>query len=605
MQFANMQQIRSIVFRSLFFGLLVLSFSGAAQEKKTSRDRLREAKEKALESITRGVRDTTTQQKSEDVFLPFQGKIIRHIVIDQIGFERSMYDSTKRKVFEKAAQFANNLHRSTREKTIRNNLFIHKNNHLNPYKLADNERYLRDLDFILDARIVVQPVNGNSDSVDLFVITRDVFSLGGYFSPSSIDRTRFGLYDANIDGRGQRLQVSGVFDADRTPRFGYQYLYSKNSVNGSLINAFVSYTEIDNGSSLGLENERAFLLRLDRPLVSPYTRMAGGIELSRNWSTNVYAKVDTSFRIYSYDVEDFWVGYNIGVKNAIQNRNRHFLALRVFHQEYLTKPEQASEISNPIYNDKTFVLGALTFFNQNFYKTRYIYGFGRTEDMPFGKSMTITTGSVRQFDLVRPYVGLELNKRVVRANGDFHEFRVHGEGYWGDQEFEDITLFAYASFFSRIYSVNKFKIRQSISASYSSMINHRINPLFTINSDFGLGGFGADSVLGTQRLSVASQTIAYSALSVLGFRFAPLVFADMSVVAPVDKNLFNQKAYFGLGAGFRTRNENLVFGTIELKFFYFPNTTEDLSTFRIAFSSNLRVKFTSGFVKAPSFIRYN
>ena len=69
-------------------------------------------------------------------------------------------------------------------------LFISENTPLNPHRLADNERFLRDKDFILDSRIVVTPVEG-SDSVDLTVITRDVFSLGGTMEEVSPRRPRW------------------------------------------------------------------------------------------------------------------------------------------------------------------------------------------------------------------------------------------------------------------------------------------------------------------------------------------------------------------------------------------------------------------------------
>ncbi len=595
---------RLIIGLCLSFILPTLTYGQEKNGRKTTKERLEDIRQKAINSITTS-QDTTQQKKSEEPFLPFEGKIIRNIIIDHIGFERSIYDTASRKFKHRIGRFANSLHQTTREKTIRNNLFVYRNQPLNPYKVADNERYLRDLDFILDARILAQPANGSSDSVDLYIVTRDVFGLGGSFSPRSFDSYRYGIYDVNVDGRGQRVQLNGIFNAERSPQFGYQFLYAKNSIHGSLINATVSYTQINNGSSLGFEDEYAFLLRLDRPLVSPYTRMAGGIELSRNWSVNTFQKADTTFRNYAYNVQDAWVGYNIGINNRTTNRNRHFVALRYSRQHFTKQPTQTIEEENPLYNDRAFVMGSITFFNQNFYKSRYIYGFGRTEDVPYGKYLTLTGGSVRQFKLIRPYVGAEFDKTLVRRNGDFHEYKLQAEGFLGNGNLEDVTLLASASLFSRLIEYKQLKIRQYLRISYTSILNQQINTPLTIRSDFGLDGFRADSLLGTNRLSLYSQTVVFTPLSILGFRFAPLTFAEMSIIAPKDKPLFRQKAFGAIGAGLRTRNENLVFGTIELKLFYFPRVTEDLSHFRISLSSNLRIKFSSGFAKAPEFIQYN
>ncbi|MFN3840409.1 MAG: hypothetical protein ACK4RF_06860 [Cyclobacteriaceae bacterium] len=560
---------------------------------------------KIIRSITTSEKDTTINQKSEQAFLPYEGLIIRKIIIQKIGFERSIYDTAKRKIVNDITRIANSLHTNTRVQVIKDNLFFREKKPLDPYKLADNERHLRDLDFILDANILVRPVRRSRDSVDVIVVTRDVFSLGGSFTPSSADRYRFGIYDSNVAGMGQRIELNALYDADRDPTLGTQFLYSKNSVAGSFINVTLSYTELNNGASLGLENEHAFFVRFDRPLISPYTRMAGGMEFSRNWSSNVFNKPVAEFRNYEYSINDLWIGYNIGIRNRTTNRNRHFVALRSFNQHFNRQPVQAIEQTNPLYNDQSFVLGEVSFFNQNFYKTRYIYGFGRTEDVPYGKQLTILGGWVNQLNRQRPYVGADLVRSFVRKNGDFNTLSLSVGGFYYNQQLEDIVLLANASLFSRIMELRQFKLRHSVTLSYSTIINQTTSLPLQINSEFGLRQFRADSLLGNKRLGIHTEGVMFTPLMLLGFRFAPLVFADIAMIAPQHQNLFRQQAYFALGSGIRTRNENLVFGTIELRFYYFPIVVEGLDHFRITLSSNLRVKYSSGFVKKPAFIRYN
>ncbi len=589
------------------FAVLVLGITGQAQDLNGKNGSLTDKKlsRKIIRSITTSEKDTTINQKSEQTFLQYEGRIIRKIIVRKIGFERSIYDTAKRKIVNDVTRIANSLHTNTRVQVIKDNLFFREKKPLDPYKLADNERHLRDLDFILDATIVVRPVRRSRDSVDVIVVTRDVFSLGGSFTPSSTDAYRFGIYDANLAGMGQRIELNGLYDADRSPNIGRQVLYFKNSVGGSFINATLSYTELNNGSSLGLENEHAVFFRLDRPLISPYTRMAGGMEFSQNWSANVFNESRTIFRDYAYGIRDVWVGYNIGIKNRTTNRNRHFVAVRSFNQHFSKQPAQAVEQTNPLYNDQSFILGEVSFFNQNFYKTRYIYGFGRTEDVPYGKQLTLLAGQVRQLNRDRPYVGAEVVKSFVRKNGDFNTLSFSAGGFYFNERIEDVVLLANASLFSRIVELRQFKVRHSLNISYSSILNQAIILPLRLNSEFGLRRFSADSLVGNKRLGIHAESVLFTPLTVLGFRFAPLVFADMAMIAPKNQNLFNQQAYFALGGGIRTRNENLVFGTIELRFYYFPVVTEGLDPFRLTLSSNLQVKYSSGFVKKPAFIRYN
>lgn len=550
--------------------------------------------------------DTIVDQKSESGFRQYQGKTIRKIIVNHIGFERNINDTTRYRVVNTVTRAANSLHTDTKEKVIRNNLFFKANRPLDPYKLADNERYLRDLPFILDARIAVKPVRGNRDQVDVIVYTRDVFSIGGSLSAKSKTSVQYRIYDANLGGWGQRTEYRSVVDIDRDPTFGHQFLYSKNSIEGTFINGTISYTQLNTGVSYGLENESALYLKLDRPLVSPYTRWAGGMELSRNWSVNVFGFDDATFRSYTYYVKDFWIGYNIGIKNHIENRNRYFVGLRTFGQSFSHIPTQETGEDTLIYRNQQYVLGQFTFYNQNFYRTKYVYGFGRTEDVPYGTRISLLLGQTKQINFVRPYVGAEFEKSVFYKSGDFVQYAFRTGGFKHEKELQDVVMLASANMFSRLMLWKGVKIRQAVGASYTTILNRNISLPLRIDNDIGIERFKGDSTTwGTQRLGVNVETVVYIKPTLFGFNFAPFVFADMAMIAPQKEVLIKQKPYFGLGGGVRTRNENLIFGTVELRMFYFPRVTEDLSKFRITVSSNLRVKFSSSFIKAPAFISYN
>jgi outer membrane protein assembly factor BamA len=313
--------------------------------------------------------------KSETPFLPYEGKIIRKIIINQVGFERTIPD-TSRWIKSTAAKIANRLHNDTKSWVIRNNLFLREGKPLNPYRVADNERYLRDLDFIVDSRIFVLPLTEDGDSVDLLVMTRDVFSLGAVVVPYSTDEYRFRVQESNLGGMGQKLRLTGVYDYERSPKTGYEFLYQKTNLFGSFINASIAYTEINTGRSIGEENEYGYLFRLDRPLYNPFARWTGAFELSRNWSQNNFKEEENSYYDYQYDIKDVWAGYSFGLKKLSpapahgENRNRTFIALRGFDQEFSKLPEKTFSYDDSLmYVDRSNVLGQLSFFKQNFYKT--------------------------------------------------------------------------------------------------------------------------------------------------------------------------------------------------------------------------------------------
>ncbi len=559
--------------------------------------------QKAISSVKRNPKpEGVVTAKSEDPFLPFEGKIIRNIIINKVGFEKSIYDSS-RTFRSKATQIANSLHANSKEGVIRDNLFFRKNKPLNPYRLADNERHLRDLDFILDSKIEVCFVNGSEDSVDVEVFTRDVFSLGIKFEPEEFDAYRLDVYDANLSGQGQRIQLNTLFDATRNPQAGMELTYRKSSIGGTLINPTVGYTQINTGRSYGIENEHAYYLRLDRPLVSPYSRLAGSLEISKNYSINNYRLPEGTFRDYRYHLEDVWVGYNMGIYNTVNSRERHFVALRYFNQTFERKPAQPADRANPVYNNQQFLLGSVTFYEQNFYKTQYVYGFGRTEDIPYGKTLTLTSGWSSEFGLDRSYAGMNTAREFVSRKGDFYRLAAGAGSYFREEKAEDAFMFVSALYYSKLLIKNNIKIRQQIEGGHAQAFSNTIRPLLTLNNQ--LQGFRPDSLFAYKRTFLRTETTMFTPWKILGFNFAGFAAAESAFYQQDPGEDAFQKFAWGINGGFRIRNENLIFGTIEVRGFYFPVTVKGIEPYSIRVSTNVMLKYTSSFVRAPSFVSYN
>jgi hypothetical protein len=586
------------------FYFLVIPYTVIAQLD-TTRTRIVDGRlaQKAISSVKRNPgSDKVITAKSEDPFLPFEGKIIRNIIINKVGFEKSIYDSS-RNFRSRTTQIANSLHTNSREGVIRDNLFFKKNRPLNAYLLADNERHLRDLDFILDSKIEVCFANGSTDSVDVEVFTRDVFSIGFKFNPGAVDEFEASVYDVNLMGQGQRLELNTLYDGSRNTQIGIDAFYRKSSLGGTLINPSVGYTQINTGRSYGNENEHAYFVRFDRPLVSPYSRMAGGIEVSKNYSVNNYQLVDSVFRKYRYYLEDVWIGYNMGIRNTENNRERHFLALRYFNQVFERKPEQLQELTNTTYNNNQFVLGSMSFYEQNFYKTQYVYGFGRTEDIPYGKTLTFTAGWSSERGMNRSYVGMNTTREFVTKQGNFYRLAAGAGSFFVKDRSEDSFLYTSASYYSRLYEKKHLKIRQQIEGGYSQAFNNKISPLLTLNNQ--LQAFRPDSLFGYKRTFLRTETTLFTNWKVLGFQFAGFASAESAFFQQEStKNAFG-KFIWGVNGGFRIRNENIVFGTIEFRMYYFPTTIPGVETFSFRISTNVRLKYTSAFVRAPDFVGYN
>jgi hypothetical protein len=565
-------------------------------------------------AITRGHPDSAAQAvalnlKSEKPFKPYEGKGIRHISVKAYGFEQTFTDTSKRLQYF-GTKVLNKLHRKTRDWVIRNNLFIKSGTPLNPFKLADNERLIRTLDFIQDARILVDTIPGEPDSVDLVVVVKDLFSIGGALgslniSPYSI---RGNVSEANFSGTGQRIQGGIIMEKIRDPNFGYQLLYSKSNIGGSFVNATVSRTLINGDLYDGIPDEKASFVSLNRPLYAPYAHLAGGVTVGDFESFNLYALPDTTFFKYHYTTYDGWIGWNLGSEKFLSNtsvRDRRFLSFRYFTNHFSQVPYQIGENFNYRFNDRRAALAQFTFFRQDFYKTNYIYGFGTTEDVPQGYNVALTSGWYKQLSLGRPYAGVDANNYVVTKKGGFIQYFLRSGIFLNKGQPQDASILIGSSYYSPLFLFPRLKIRQYINFSFTKQFNRLgIDPL-TINNVFGLRYFNGDSTFGSERITLHSETTFFINYKLLGFKFAPFAFGDLSLLTPEDAAFSKSALYHGIGAGLRGRNENLVFQTIELRFVYFPRKTEQNNSFKIVLNTGIQFRFNSTYVKAPDIVFLN
>lgn len=545
--------------------------------------------------------------KSEIAFSQFEGKVIRKIDVLHYGYENVGDTSTSLGFV--TYELKRYLHTETKQKIIRQNLFIKEKTALQAAKLADNERYLRSLDFIQDARIFIKPFS--EDSVDVIVVTKDLFSFNIVIEAGGLSSLKTKFAESNFMGLGQKLQTTILFDQTRTPKAGYELLYNKNNIGGSFMNGTVAYTQINTGKSEGLEDEFAYFIKLDRPLVSPFAHVAGAFEISYNRSENVYKKTPPEFLNYNYHITDCWVGYNVGTTGNRENyyfsknRNRFFLSCRYYNIDFKTVPDFVGNNFDPIYNDKKLLLTQVTVFREDFYKLHYIYGFGATEDVPKGYNFSITGGITRQLFLERPYFGFHIEKFWLNSKGAFIDGVLKASSYFRNGQWEDAGILTGFNYYTRIYPIKQWKHRELFKVNFAALYNRITYEPLRIDNVYGLHEFNTDSVQGITRLSFSGETVLYSNRRLLGFHTAFFAQAGVAFLHP-ENLVFNQiDGYSGIGCGLRMRNDNLVFGTIELHGIYFPRTVYPVGNFVLTLQTDLRYRFKSNFVQAPDIVQFN
>jgi len=209
---------------------------------------------------------TSNLTESEKKYLPYKGQIIANIYVKKVPvFGGSMYDSLEFTI-SKIERFGNSLHVNTKDRVIFNNLLFEEGDEVQPFELADNERILRQLPFIRDARILVIP-RSDDEKVDILVVTRDVFSLGLNINIRDVDDIAISLIERNLFGNGWEFRNTFRYRSEFDQKVDYEGIFNIFNISGSFIGMSLKY--------IYAHDLQQGLLRFYRDYLTPETKYAG------------------------------------------------------------------------------------------------------------------------------------------------------------------------------------------------------------------------------------------------------------------------------------------------------------------------------------------
>ncbi|HEY5407809.1 MAG TPA: hypothetical protein VIJ92_12010 [Ginsengibacter sp.] len=569
---------------------------------------------KMFKGLTRDatpVQQANNLKRNDAPYQLFEGAVIRHIIIKDLPFGIALADTSKKEV-NVFTKIANTVHHTTRKTVIRNNLFFREKDRLVPYLMADNETYLRQLPYIQDAVIELEPSHELSlDSVDVYVVVKDLFSLGGSIASIGLKNTDVAIQEDNITGSGNGFVIHGLYDISRRRNFGGGIEYVLRNIGGSFINLNMGYQSYY-PNIIGLKEENLYYFRFAKPLINRYKHWTYELDGSYHSTRNMYSSdsiylSDVRYRYYNIDA---WAGYNINSTGfttiAEDKRLRKLIGLRIIDQQFQIIPSAYIPQYNWRYASIAGALASLSFYRQNFYKSQYIYAFGINEDIPEGLNLTLTAGYTKKQNLSRPFVGIDYERSAFNSKKNYFSYTLRAEGYLDHKKFEDINLFGTIDYFDHLKAMGKkWKQRTFIDIGVAKQINTILNEPLYIDSKYGLPAFRNGQIGGSLRTSVKAESVFYSPWAIESFRFAPFVFGYSGLFTPYNTPINTSNIYTIVGAGLRTRNESLIFGTLELKGYYFLKKNIYNENWRVDISTDITFKYNAQLVRKPDFIQVN
>ena len=541
----------------------------------------------------------------------YAGKRINSITIEQHNFLTSI-DSRESNLKDVFSKLGNKLQSNSKSRAIRENIFFKEWELFDPSVIAYNEKWLRDLNYIQDAKIVAIITPYDTNQVDIIVVTKDLFSYGGEVLINNKDAYAAKLNNINFLGSGNSVQVVQNFENKRNPKSGWGYDVGLSNILGTFISVNAGINQFGNNLANNVLSARKNYISVQRPILHPNSKWLGGLEYLETVNENVFpGKWDSIFDQqlnYNLKHKDIWIGYQLTKKKKLIkiNEDRQFIQYRHLENIFKERPiDYLFQLDRNYQNLKADFL-SYTIVRQSVYRTRYLYGLGRYEDLPIGRSLTWTTGRYTIEGDKAPYLGFKFEQFKLSKKDNYTHIITNLASSYMDKALQDFRFLVSLEQFSKLkYLNNGYGYRQILNFSFTQTLKNKYNEALRINSIYGIPQLNREQIKGGTRISGNWESVIYNNRAFWGFKSAPFVFGNITYIRTMGDPILKGDIYTAIGSGMRVRNENLVFGTIELKGCYFPRTNQQLSPWNFSLITNLRYKYNSNIVEKPNYVEIN
>lgn len=527
---------------------------------------------------------------SNTPFMPYEGMRIRNIRIKHIDLLEGSVNDTLRQASSPLSIMVNKVHINTWNTVIRNNLLIDKNEEIDPYLMADNERILRRLRFIEDVRIYVRPLPDGY--AEVIVAVKDRFSWGTALNITDFDEFNLALFNRNIAGWGKYASATWFFDTQSIPASGYEIRTGGQNIDKAITNWELNHTNIGDRESWGIDLQKEF--------VAPGIKYGGGLDIRTiRDSTITLDGEESDHQYYHLHYQDFWAGRSFALPSSYERKNL-IVAARLLNNSFASRPFVAAD-SNFLYYNRKLLMGEVSLSSRKFLKSNYIAAFGISEDIPLGYRVSFITGRDFNEFYQQNYLGFQLFWSSYIKN--FGYLLLNQEiGAFDRTGINEGVVKIRASYFSPLLSSGRYHIRNFMKMSFTKGIDQP--PQETISLEGRIRDIEGERISGNNILALGVESILFTPWYFYGFRFAPFFYYNVGEVWDYRPNQKTSYGYQGAGGGIRIRNESLVFNTLEVRLTHFPKSPPGAKKTVFSLSTSIPISFDNIFKYKPALIPY-
>ncbi|HEY3731384.1 MAG TPA: hypothetical protein VGL28_09035 [Steroidobacteraceae bacterium] len=278
---------------------------------------------------------------------------------------------------------ADRLHVRTRVSAIAAQLLFHRGDRYSRRLLDETARNIRENSSFL-REPVIRPIRYHDNTVDIVVITHDVWTLqpGISFGRSGgKNTTRVNFSDSNFLGFGKAIEVGHGEDVDRSSTF---LQWTDPNVWGSRWNDGAQYSRNSDGTVWGVGSSL--------PFYSLETRTAAGGNIGDNHSKVTRYRLGQTYDAYDDDARVADLFYGQALKVTDLWTERLMLGWHVDRSHFGPSPNALLRSPLPQDRDLSYPFARMQWVENRYDTMRNLDLIARTEDVHFGLDASIGLG---------------------------------------------------------------------------------------------------------------------------------------------------------------------------------------------------------------------
>ncbi|MBL8200893.1 MAG: hypothetical protein JNK40_07970 [Chromatiales bacterium] len=377
-------------------------------------------------------------------------------------------------------RLANKLHLDTKDATVLSQVLLRPGETYSVQRAEETARILRDKRYLYDAVVEPTAYDPETNTVDLRVRVRDVWSLSpgiGVGRSGGENKTRARIVDENFLGRGQFLAVGYTSTVDRS---GISVDFRDQNLLHSWWALDAGYTDASDGSTTNLA--------IGRPFFSLDSRWGAGMHVVTSEQINTL--YDLGEQIDEFNQQSDFLGIEGGWSRGLVDgwTTRWLAGYRYDRSLFAESNQDAPTVLLPEDRTLSYPWVGVELIQDRYETTRNQDQIGRTEDVYLGKSLRLELGWTSEAlggDRSAGVFGLSsrMGNYVGKRGLVFLESTWNGRLESGS--LADSLLSAEASYYLRFNDKNIFTVAVDGQHGFDLDLDHQV----LLGGDTGLRGY--------------------------------------------------------------------------------------------------------------------